>query len=836
MTERHSNVSPILIDLDFRFNFDIKDRQYDDNLIINFLKLYVSELISLVNVDQSKIVAYILEKTSPVSDEVKNYTKDGIHIVFPYIVTSPNIQYVLRYKMISSKKCKQLFQDMNVSNTLDDIFDIAVIERNNWQMYGSTKPGCEPYKLTKISSLLEISNEFKNLDISNYTEDTFKLIKTLSIQDYNENDTVSLICEKVQEFDKFFEKLPAKHKKRKNRSDKSKRKKKSPKSKQGMVDQHTLNLCQQLIDILSIPRADNHDNWMRVGWCLHNIDDRLLDDWVKFSSKSEKSKTPGVDHGRSKERCIHLWDQMDDDGLKEGSLHLWAKEDNPKKYQSITSNNLRGYLLRSLNCTHYDIAQVVHAKFKHEFHCSSSKKKVWYQFKNHRWHLLDDNVELKTKISNDIVNEYLSFSAETAKKAAEMEADDPNKDTEMEKVKKIATIALKLKVTNFKKNVLDECTELFYRDKFEEELDNRIDLIGFENGVYDLEKEEFRDGLPEDFISNTTGICYEEYNDSDEDLLDVKNFLEQVLPKKEEREYVITLLSSFITGKTGEEKFHIWTGSGGNGKSKLIELFELSFGDYCCTLPITVLTRGRSNADVANPALARTKGKRFACLQEPEHNEQIHVGLMKELTGGDKIHARGLYKEPIEFKPQFKLVLTCNELPGIPANDRGTWRRIRVVEFISKFTDDPDPNEPYEFPIDHELSEKLREWPEAFMYMLIERYKKYKRNGLKEPPSVKKNTEDYQADSDIFKQFMNEKIIELDADVMPPGSNSGLKLDDAYFAFLEWYKQAWGGGSKTPNRKELRKEMEKNYGKPNPGNIWNGIVFRNEDTHDILDF
>ena len=107
---------------------------------------------------------------------------------------------------------------------------------------------------------------------------------------------------------------------------------------------------------------------------------------------------------------------------------------------------------------------------------------------------------------------------------------------------------------------------MFYRDKFEEELDNRIDLIGFENGVYDLEKEEFRDGLPEDFISNTTGICYEEYNESDEDLQDVKKFLEQVLPKKEEREYVITLLSSFITGKTGEEKFHIWTGSGGNGK------------------------------------------------------------------------------------------------------------------------------------------------------------------------------------------------------------------------------------------------------------------------------
>ena len=96
----------------------------------------------------------------------------------------------------------------------------------------------------------------KNLDISNYTEDTFKLVKTLSIQDYNDNDLACLICEKVQEFDKLFEKLPTKHKKEK--IELIRQKKKSPKSKQGIVDQHTLNLCQQLVDILAVPRADNH--------------------------------------------------------------------------------------------------------------------------------------------------------------------------------------------------------------------------------------------------------------------------------------------------------------------------------------------------------------------------------------------------------------------------------------------------------------------------------------------------------------------------------------------------------------------------------------------------
>ena len=64
--------------------------------------------------------------------------------------------------------------------------------------------------------------------------------------------------------------------------------------------------------------------------------------------------------------------------------------------------------------------------------------------------------------------------------------------------------------------------------------------------------------------------------------------------------------------------------------------------------------------------------------------------------------ARGLHKDPIEFKPQFKMVLTCNVLPDINASDRGTWRRVRAVEFKSVFTDQPDPNDEFQFQIDEQ--------------------------------------------------------------------------------------------------------------------------------------
>ena len=85
-----------------------------------------------------------------------------------------------------------------------------------------------------------------------------------------------------------------------------------------------------------------------------------------------------------------------------------------------------------------------------------------------------------------------------------------------------------------------------------------------------------------------------------------------------------------------------------------------------------------------------------------------------------------------------------------------------------------------------------------------------------------------------FTHFFDEKIVTLKLD-MAEDSTSGLKLDDAYFSFLEWYKHNCGGGSKTPNRKELRRMMEFKYGKPKPGNRWPGLKLKEEDCHDTLD-
>ena len=817
ITERHKDVSPILIDLDLRHNNSFTERQYNEEFIIKFLNIYISIIKHVIpSVDNDKLLAFVLEKDSPnFKTSSKGYFKDGIHIIFPNVVTEPRVQYLMRYMAITNVNILELFKSINVINDEDDIFDIAVIERNNWLMHGSSKPNHKAYKLTTIYKLKDA--EMKQI-VNNYSNKD--LVKLLSIRHIKDCDVINNNMY-VDSFEEEFGMIPKQQQIKKKKKVVNK-KSKSPKKKNYLDDDDELSYVKSIIKILGNKHSEGYNAWIRLGWCLHNIDHRLLADWIEFSKRSEKYLEG---------ECEQEWNMMNNDGLGLGTLFLWAKEDNLSKFNDLSRHNLRKCMLNSLSLEPNDVAIVVHNLYKNEFKCCSAKKNIWFQFKKHRWVEIDDAIELRKRLSKEVVDEYDRLDRYLGDQIGQI-TDEELKEGKRKKKETISKIIKKLKNTGFKGMVIKECNELFHDHKFEDKLDKNLNLIGFENGIYDLGQLEFRDGLPEDYLSFTTNINYYDHDDDDEDILAVKEFMTQVLPKKAVREYVWTLLGSFLWGKNINEKFHIWTGCGGNGKSKLIELYEYCFGDYCCKLPVKLLTESRGRAEGANPTLVRTKGKRFACLQEPDKNEEINVGLMKELTGNDTIIARALHKDPIEFKPQFKMVLTCNDLPKVSANDRGTWRRISVVEFISNFVEDPDPSEPYEFMIDEELDEKLKIWPEAFMYLLLEYFKKYKKNGIKEPNEVKRNTEDYKVDSDMFVGFFSEKLIEVENP-----ENGGIKLDDIYFVYQDWHKQAYGQNAKCPTRKDLKDNLVKKYGKKaatSSKNVWIGLAFKENTTSDIL--
>ena len=779
MTEKHRDISPFLIDLDFKFEKGEKlERMYSLHDIESVIKLYTTHISEYVEVP-SQYDIYLLEKPYPSVD--KGTVKDGVHIIIPDIVTKTSVQMLIRKDIL--KGMKDVLLHLKCVNSIEDIVDEAVIERNNWQMYGSKKPNCEAYKVTHKYVW---NSDDKTLEEKKKFEGQADLVEILSIRNKFEGSSIKI--EKVSVV-KEYETIASAKKKRQNTPNPMLQSHHN--NKKNIVE--NLEHIAKLVDILSVERSNSYNDWVRVGWCLRNIDYRLLPKWIDFSQKSPKF----VDG-----ECDKLWNYMRDDGLGIGTLYMWAKQDNPVEFKQIMDADINNLIFASRNETHYDIARVVYFMMKHEFVCASIKSNYWYQFRENRWVPCDSGYSLNSKLSTDVFRQYSTAAAHYHMRAATTE-NEAEQSQFTDTAKKLGTIATKLKMGPYKENVMNECRKMFYIEKFEEKLDSKCHLIGFENGVYDLELKEFRDGRPEDYISFTTGCNYVEYDADNVYARQMSLFLSQVLTKEHIREYVLLLLSSFLNGNIREERFHIWTGSGSNGKSKIIDLFEQSFGDYCCKFPVTLLTQKRAASNSATSELARAKGKRFAVLQEPSEDEKLNVGLMKELSGGDKIQARALFKDPIEFKPQFKMVLTCNHLPNVPSDDGGTWRRIRLVEFQSKFVADPDPSNENEFPIDTDLSTKFVDWREHFMSLLIEYFKKYCISGIKEPEEVLQCTKEYQKNNDFYLDFIERELEKYEMGF--------LSVNDAFSVFKYWQKDEVPG--LKIKKKDFMTALDKTLGK-----------------------
>lgn len=800
ITEKHRDQCSILIDLDFRFKNEeeFTHRQYTINTLEKFIHVYINELSKYLDKDTYEI--YVMEKSKPKVDSAKNLIKDGVHIIISNVVTTLSLQHHVRDAVL--EKLAFMLEETRCTNTISDIFDKAVIDINNWLMCGSSKPHNEPYLVShhytfkSVTALDTNQNPMDWVVIENevFTKEPWRYTVELSIRNKLARMMTPINPDKIEIVgtiecayqEKKLKKIIINN------------------SQQLTVNkmQHTteeLEIVEQLMDLLNPQRASDYHTWIRVGWCARTIDYRLLDKWIEFSRKSPKFG--------GEDECTKYWEFMKETGLGMGTMIMWAKQDNPDEYEKIMAKSMHSCMVNSGSGTDYDIALVIHKKFRQDYICASIKNKAWYEFKKHRWNRCEDGYAMKIRLSTELSKDYISFAKSYDERINEA-AQSNDKETEeffTKKKKKYSDIAGSLKRTDFKEKMLKESAAQFFNEQFEENLkDMNPNLIGFENGVYDMNIMEFREGHPEDYISFSTKINYAEFSHDDPIVHEINAFMAQVVPNKDVREYVMTVLATMLDGKNRDEKFYIWVGHGSNGKSKMIELMSHILGDYLCNFNVSLLTSKRTGSGQTNSELVRAKGRRLAVLQEPEEGERMNVGFMKELSGGDKIITRGLYKDSVEFKPMFKMILTCNHLPTIPSDDGGTWRRIRLIEFTSKFCDNPNPDNPNEFPIDRDLSAKFELWKEPFMWMLLERLKDYRANGIHEPEEVMKCTRDYQRNNDTLGEFQDAFIKKKEGGY--------LELDTVYEEYKEWYKTEQIPG-KILRRKGLKDYLDKNMSK-----------------------
>jgi P4 family phage/plasmid primase-like protien len=803
-------------DLDYRFVMpESKEvvRTYTKDDIFRIITYYFNAMASYLDAPSDAWVAYVMEKPSPV--EYRGKIKDGIHIVWPDLVISHTIQHLIRKKMLDDAQA--LFSGMTLCNTYEDVIDQAIIDKNNWQMYGSHKPDAESYRVTCVFRYDPDTQQVEELSTPT-AEEELKFVALFGMRHREPHADLKVKEDKVAEVDDYVRLVLPTMDERKKSKLHSQVFGKSLNHRKNSVSEDELALARQLVsECLSPKRAENYEEWIKVGWTLRNIDHRLLDAWKDFSKCSSKY---------IEGECISLWDKMRIDTLGMGTLRWWASMDNPMKYNEILDQSAIALIDRCIGSdgAHFDVAKVVHALYKDRYRFTV--KDTWYMFSEdkHRWVRTREGLQLRLVLSNEVCSKFMERAAHWNREA--MKATE-SRDIIEDKSKKLTSIAFRLKQTGYKDSLMKECKCLFTDELFEELLDSHPHLIGFENGVYDLRMHEFRDGLPDDYISFSTGRHYFPYDPKSTEAEEISRFMSSVYTNEGVRKYMLDVMSCIIDGGIRQEKFYIMTGSGSNGKSKILELMQKAIGDYFCILPIALLTQKRAASNSAQSELERTKGRRFAVMQEPGESERLNIGLMKELSGGDRIMCRGLFKEPIEFKPQFKMAMTCNELPEVPSDDGGTWRRIRVIEHTSKFVEHPDPRKPHEFLMDAEIVDKFERWADTFISMLIHHHVTLDPKNIHEPMEVRIATEGYKKNNDVIGQFISDKM------VVDEESTDRISLNKSYNDFKSWAYGAMQKGKKIPDRNQYRAYMEKQFGAyPSDGKGWRGIRYISADNRD----
>lgn len=591
---------------------------------------------------------------------------------------------------------------------------------------------------------------------------------------------------------------------------------------------------REIIMNLNKSRSSDYENWIRIGFFLYTQNDGY-DIFKTFSKQSTKynedshdtfwnSFTTSPEITNPITICtILMW-------LKEDNLKIFNKFNENKKLLKELDNTTKffGYLLehnkivkknkKEIQASHKNVLLFISQEHNKKSICHKmnlisivNNNGMIFKCKNCAFKYPDTPNEITQELAPMIYNLVVNIKNEdinnkdttqVAKKIL-LEFNDNNNDNKFiirtpsnewylfnkitgiyeSKAEELIKIEIDNIVNNLKENGLEEeWIDWMYKINYKENIFKELKtycyneclfnkkrfIIGFQNGVYDLEKSEFRPGFFDEYITMKCNMNFEE-----KDTTLAEEILKSTFQDSCERNYMINRLALCLEGFNREQTITFNYGfTASNGKSFLMERIKTIFGDYSGTFPVNMLTSKMRAVGDTNSTLLDFNNKRFLYCSEPESGSKLNINYIKSMTG-DILKARGLYdKKEIDIYPSYHLFVCCNVLPLLDGNDNGISRRIRIVEYNTKFTEIPKKKDEKLLKKYSEDEEKIIE--EGLLWILIKQYKiLQQKNFVYEEPEKFKNMRN------IYLNEHRDEIVELLRDSFIHGEESDfVKLKD----------------------------------------------------------
>lgn len=807
LAERPTSQSVCRLDVDISIVAQLSDGKdvgdnlcYTDSQVVELVKTcnFVFDEM-LIDFEKELSACLLLEKSAKLSQidegDVHNVRiKRGFHLHWPFVVMDNARQRDFIRRAIELVTNKKIFGD--VKCPIDEMSSEV-----NWLLYGSRKPDedtkmgvvrHEPYVITKafdfygncidhesVLSQIMLRDPF---DYNQYIQDASvyrkMTIRPCGRRSFDIKPTINVWVEPT------FRSL--------NNMD--------PKE-YGDVNVEQIG---QLLDILSVKRCEDYRLWLGVGMAVYTEtagSSEGLQLWMDWSMNCIEKFCEAT--------CVAKWKSFSIGSVGVGLLKSWAKQDNPNMYAKWKTDIISSSIMGFKSDTSGNIAKIATSLIGNDLKYSDG---TWYEFNGNLWVTYDsvDDGTLRLRLILTRKFKQYVLDVRDGLKSSDQQ-DQVGGKSKGREYELLTRVIKKLEEPNSLTSII-QMMQLEYSDPgFKASLNKNTMLIATKNGVYDLDKCEFRTGRREDYISHSLSCDYISYEAGCAEILELEEILESFFPSPDIRKYVLDVLCNVFVGNIYMKHLYFWVGTGDNGKTAFTKMFEDMLGTgYCVKLPTTLLSGVKGDAGKASPELVQLRDKRLAFFDEPDHSETLSNGLLKLLTGKDSINPRELYQrgsDAKQFVPVAIYTFVCNREPAIKnPDDVALWERFRVVPFESKFVSEGAPLTRAEqvrtktFPKDVDFVNKTYRLKSVLLYYLLEHWKRTKGGEIHTPQSVVKASKEYRDSNSLLTMFFKEVLTE-DAD-------SIVDFSIFYNKFVE-FSSTRSFGVKTIGRTRVIEELSK---------------------------
>lgn len=656
----------IAVDFDLKYTFETTSRQHTKEEITDIVCIYLEEFKEyFVFTEDTNFDVFVFEKPNVNRLADESLTKDGIHIIFG-IQADYKIQSLIRKKMIETlPKCL----DLPLINTWENVLDEGISKgHTNWTLYGSRKPNHEAYELTHHYEIT-----FDNSD------ENFMMIEC-KVSDFDlKQDFAKLSVQYDNPVYSYTQKgltaIEARQQKQMKQSNQK--------------ENNTPEKLLELIKCIKLNPKQRKDRTLWMNICSFMINNNLKEDvWFEFCDDN-KLNLDAEKQG--------LYKYLKPHDIEIFYLQKLAKETNNKSYkewyckyhgqQEIQYEKNEDIEKMLLTSAEYDVAEYFKNKFGKNFKCIDVKNKTTYFFTDKKlWELDDSATNIRLKISNEIVNDLNSYIT----MLKQYEEDEEIK----KKLGLIATLIISLKKTTFKDHVVREIFDFIKDTNFINQLNHQEYIIPCKpNHLYNIKTNE---SVERDESCNFSFECNAIYlprpfdikTDENYKTID-KYFNDLFCGNLQTKKAVVSILKNIFRGKP-TRYLYIFSGSGSNGKSLLLNLIKAIFGGFIETISKLVIIKQKGNfSNVLNTEMEKLQHIRVGYVSELSDEDELNIKSVKEITGGDPIDLRGMRETNKTIIPTCSLLAITNQKPKIAFsnddNDKAIINRLVNVPFKATF-------------------------------------------------------------------------------------------------------------------------------------------------------